>query len=1829
MGRADADRVSTPDIYLGPGDTFPVTRFVLRGPDLEDGSDGDPVDLSSAVQVVFRYQLRSASQLAANRMMVIASPATDGQVTLDWLTTGGGIPSGDYNARVIVTFADGHVESFPQLRPGDDPSDEFFWLHVGRDFIAIPGMVSLFVLDTDLASTAVGLGASMVGVQDAANLITSGTVEGALEELAAGIVALAAVVDPDLAILASTALGGGASRVGIQDAAGLIAATTVEGALGELATMIGGNTTAIAARALTSDVAAAVSGLTATDTANAATAASASAAAAAAAATANAGLLLRPLTADLAALTVGKGASLIGIQDAGNLIAAATVEGALAELATSIASGGAGIIPLTRGGTGQITAAASYDALAVTAPALTAAATIDLSLAGCPGSYAVVNGAGGPITSFGVAPAGTARVLRFAATPTITHNAVSLILPGGANIVAAAGDVMFLHSLGSGNWRCTSYTRAASMVALANDLAATTPALGASLIGIQDAGNLIAAATVEGALAELATSIASGGAGIIPLTRGGTGQITAAASFDALTVFATSIPAAATVDLSLASCPGTSVVISGSGGPITSFGTAPPGTQRVVRFSGTPTIVHNTAAIVLPGVANIVAAVGDVMFLQASPTAGVWKCTNYLRNAAAPWNADASALTQGTLALALGGTGQNTANAALTALQALTGTQVSLINLADATNSGDTAAQKAPVLSTLRHATSGTTTTGLGAGYAVNLMIAAGTERQVMTDLTKYTSATNGAEVANRTISVMNAGALVEVLNLTPTATFVNNGAGRLSTSKIGFVDSLGALASYWTMGYESLPAGAVNVTTAALVTIVYGAGSGQGWMLRNNNGVNLFEVHGFDGKTVISSVDGSTGANTTAPDILIRRHLAPGATPGVGYGLVSGVDLHSSTNVVRRAMNDTVKWLTPTNAAEVSTRTIQLMKAGTLADVATFLGGDTALQIVSPNATYTTPTVTIESASGVGYPVLHFKVNGGLKGGLRADYTGGMALFSNGSYQHFYVGGDNGILALKIHATGHVTAGNFNDNGAEFQIVPPARATGSPTLLSVVGPAHTTLAASVEAPDITFNLARSVQFATGALAAQRAILIQSPTYAFVAASTIGTAATVAIAGAPIAGANATITNSYALWTQAGMTRHDLADAATSTTPEIFALRHTTSGTAAAGFGVLSAVDLQSGAGNVRRAMTDTTSWVSSTDTAEESQRQITGFYAGVASTLVTFGSFVGFPAIKFGAVSDSIAIYKPNSTTLSFYNGVTGAFAISSTSVTTTIPAQFNDRIAINPLATTSGVLTKFALTLGADTGTTASTEAVDVDFNLTRTRTWATGALATQRAVFFRAPTYAFVAASTITDAATVSISNCPAAGANATITNPYALRIEAGNTRLDGKIGINAPPSAQMHLNLTDDTTPSTVTAWDSRHFFFGSGATGTSPGIGVSYSVTAGTANFTCVQPGIAWKSMRFNAAALSFWASGGVQTFYVDGVTSALNVLTAIAPVARTSGSPVLLTVTGPAHTTLTAAEASDVVFNLGRSVQFATGNFATQRAVAILAPTYAFVAASTIGTAASFAISGAPILGTNATAVAYVAGSTGVASTFPNTYSLWTQSGIVRHDLSDATNTVLEGLTLRRTTSTTAAAGLGVQTSIDIQNAGGFVRRGQTDVTKLLVATDGAETVGMTTSLLAAGTMLDLFALDSTLNSYTCTLKNANTDAVHGQLNLVNTAGVGQSLISFTSGAGVVWGTIRADYIGGLSIKAGATGPLNLYAGAGPNMLSILSNSTMGFFGVTPVAKPATTGTATGFTAGAGTGVTDASTFTGGTGASAYRVSDIVLALKSLGLLAA
>jgi hypothetical protein len=133
--------------------------------------------------------------------------------------------------------------------------------------------------------------------------------------------------------------------------------------------------------------------------------------------------------------------------------------------------------------------------------------------------------------------------------------------------------------------------------------------------------------------------------------------------------------------------------------------------------------------------------------------------------------------------------------------------------------------------------------------------------------------------------------------------------------------------------------------------------------------------------------------------------------------------------------------------------------------------------------------------------------------------------------------------------------------------------------------------------------------------------------------------------------------------------------------------------------------------------------------------------------------------------------------------------------------PADFNGALTLTDAPQTSGTRTLLTLTGVADTGITASTEQSDAVFNGARTLTWATGALTNQRSFRFAAPTLAFAGASTVTSAATVYIDRAPQAGTNATLTNAYALWVDAGTTRLDGTTLFNGA--------ITADTTDSSGT------------------------------------------------------------------------------------------------------------------------------------------------------------------------------------------------------------------------------------------------------------------------------------------------------------------------------------------------------------------------------------------------------------------------------------
>lgn len=249
--------------------------------------------------------------------------------------------------------------------------------------------------------------------------------------------------------------------------------------------------------------------------------------------------------------------------------------------------------------------------------------------------------------------------------------------------------------------------------------------------------------------------------------------------------------------------------------------------------------------------------------------------------------------------------------------------------------------------------------------------------------------------------------------------------------------------------------------------------------------GALVLSSRGAEGLRIINS--GSVGIGTTGPDRQLEINNASGNNLRLTYNDSNG----SATNYV--------DFLTSSS--------------GNLT-IVPVTGGN-----VTVGATGAPGSITIHQPAGNYYPTLSFESNGAAGSNIQGYLTN---------------------MYLNTGAAGHVYA-NMGANGG-FIVQNSAVATsGSPTLMTVTGPANTGLTADTESSDVLMNLARTVQFTGGggAFTNQRAVRILAPTYSATSAETITNAATLYVDAAPTAGTNMTLTNSYALWVDAGTARFD------------------------------------------------------------------------------------------------------------------------------------------------------------------------------------------------------------------------------------------------------------------------------------------------------------------------------------------------------------------------------------------------------------------------------------------------------------------------------------------------------------------------------------------------------------------------------------------------------------------------------------------------------------------------------------------------------------------
>lgn len=155
-----------------------------------------------------------------------------------------------------------------------------------------------------------------------------------------------------------------------------------------------------------------------------------------------------------------------------------------------------------------------------------------------------------------------------------------------------------------------------------------------------------------------------------------------------------------------------------------------------------------------------------------------------------------------------------------------------------------------------------------------------------------------------------------------------------------------------------------------------------------------------------------------------------------------------------------------------------------------------------------------------------------------------------------------------------------------------------------------------------------------------------------------------------------------------------LADATTNTQPDLLVLKHSTSGTAAAGFGETSAVELQNAAGTNKRVMTDITDYVTATGGAEEAQRLISLIQGGTMRVAFTFGYALGanIPTLSF-ANSGNGLIY--NAGTFSVWMGSAQTMQFTTSTITSAKSHTFTARQLQSQGASIASATT---VTLGAD---------------------------------------------------------------------------------------------------------------------------------------------------------------------------------------------------------------------------------------------------------------------------------------------------------------------------------------------------------------------------------------------------------------------------------------------------------------------------------------------------------------------------------------------------
>lgn len=365
----------------------------------------------------------------------------------------------------------------------------------------------------------------------------------------------------------------------------------------------------------------------------------------------------------------------------------------------------------------------------------------------------------------------------------------------------------------------------------------------------------------------------------------------------------------------------------------------------------------------------------------------------------------------------------------------------------------------------------------------------------------------------------------------------------------------------------------------------------------------------------------------------------------------------------------------------------------------------------------------------------------------------------------------------------------------------------------------------------------------TGTVASVAMSVFRTPTLAASSATTYTTGANVYIVGDLAAGTNVTLSNSYGLW-NGGKTRLDgrVGIGADQNANILLTLGDVALSSGTGVFGAYGALTVPSGAtgtstlffGNPRTAAASFTAAVvsqfrastavvgsGSTITVLEGFTVTNGMTQGgtnygfrgslAASALTRWNTFMDGTApnhfageVYVGAATDAgaYALQVTGDTNLTGSMVASGSITATGTGFFGTVGAGTNPsgitrlRVGGNlPLAAwgSNGPVMQVTATTNTDTTTAAS------------------GTVAAAVFSSFAQPTLAATNASvTTTDAATVYVANAPAAGTNQTITNPWALWVDAGAVRFDGDVYLPGGATlVRTQTALTDGAGAGTAT------------------------------------------------------------------------------------------------------------------------------------------------------------------------------------------------------------------------------------------------------------------------------------------------------------------------------------------------------------------------------------------------------------------------------------